>query len=82
MCRNDEMAVWKNTDSADGSICVALFNLTEEEKEISVALDEVEDGLADCRLTELWDQTKSQTAGGSIIATVPAHGVKAFRLDC
>lgn len=81
VCRNDEMAVWKNTDSADDSICVALFNLTEEEKEISVALDEVEDGLADCSLTELWDQTKSQTAGGSIIATVPAHGVKAFRLD-
>ena len=82
VCRNDEMAVWKNKDSADGSICVALFNLTEEEKEISVALDEVEDGLADCRLTELWDQTVGQTADGSIKATVPAHGVKAFRLDC
>lgn len=81
VCRNDEVAVWKNVDSADGSICVALFNLTEEEKEISVALDEVEDGLADCRLTELWEQTKSQTAGGCITATVPAHGVKAFRLD-
>ena len=81
VCRNDELAVWKNTDSADGSICVALFNLTEEEKEISVALDEVEDGLTDCRLTELWDQTKSQTTGGSITAAVPAHGVKAFRLE-
>lgn len=81
VCRNDELAVWKNTDSADGSICVALFNLTDGEKEISVALDEVEDGLTDCKLTELWDQTEGQTAGGSITATVPAHGVKAFRLD-
>ena len=50
---------------------LALFNLSDEEAELSLCLDdaEVADGLT---ATELWSKKNSVTAG-QLTATLPAH---------
>ena len=84
--RNDEMAVWENTDCADGHVTVAIFNLSDEDGMRSVSLEtlgiEGEDGTVPqtMQLHELWDKTNSTITDGTIAAEVPAHGVKVFRL--
>ena len=84
--RNDEMAVWENTDCADGHVTVAIFNLSDEDGKRSVSLEtlgiENEDGTVPqtMQLHELWDKTNSTITDGTIAAEVPAHGVKVFRL--
>lgn len=81
--RTEEMAVWKSRDEADGSLCAALFNLSDASAEISVNLEQLEESLpADkrIRLYELWEKTEEMAAEDSIRARVPAHGVKAYRI--
>ncbi len=78
--RDETTAVWKSIDSAGGRTCVALFNLSDMEKEIAVSLAEVDSRLAqaDLALRELWDHTDLRTEDGIIRVPVPAHGVKAY----
>ena len=84
--RNDKMAVWENTDCADGHVTVAIFNLSDEDGVRSVSLEtlgiEGEDGTVPqtMQLHELWDKTNSTITDGTIAAGVSAHGVKVFRL--
>lgn len=82
--RTPEMAVWKNQNQKTGQLCVALFNLSETEKELSVCLSDLQEEAVvqkDYVLYELWDKTESATNSGQITANVPAHGVKVFRLQ-
>ncbi len=81
--RDDVKAVWKNKEEGTGRICVALFNLAEEEAEIEAALREVDPELTSAKymLRELWDGTKTETADGSIRAKVAAHGVKVYEVE-
>lgn len=41
--RTDDYAVWKNIDEDSGRLCVALFNLSDEDKSLSVGLAELEE---------------------------------------
>lgn len=82
--RTEEMAVWKNRNTQSGQLCVALFNLSEEETELSVLLSDLQEtelSEEDYALYELWDKTEHKMESGQIKATVPAHGVKVFRLQ-
>lgn len=88
--RTDDYAVWKNKDEVSGRICVALFNLSDEEKVLSVGLAELEedelsgkDGAAEeeKELYELWEKQESSTKSGRVEAAVPAHGVKVYRVE-
>lgn len=88
--RTDDYAVWKNKDEVSGRICVALFNLSDEEKVLSVGLAELEedelsgkDGAAEeeKELYELWEKQESSTKFGRVEAAVPAHGVKVYRVE-
>ena len=74
------MAVWKSVDKEDGSICAALFNLSDEEAHLSAELSEIEDGLKDAAFTDMWDGSMGTTENGRLESLVPAHGVKAVRL--
>ncbi len=80
--RDKYQAVWKNTDSKTGELAVALFNLSDEAREISVSLAEIDPAKAgaQCTLSEIWDKTKTETVEGRITATVPAHGVAVYNL--
>lgn len=85
LMRTEKYAVWKNKDAVSGRVCVALFNLDDADRELSVGLAELEEaglgeGSDEAALQELWDKTESRTAAGRIAARVPAHGVKVFRI--
>lgn len=93
--RTDDHAVWINQDEASGRLCVALFNLSDEEKMLSVALAELEIFTAggqtasgeeialgeEKTVFELWDKQESTTVSGRVEAMVPAHGVKVYRVE-
>lgn len=80
ICRDETKAVWKNVDEADGSICIALFNLSGEQACLAAELSEIQDGLTDGSFIDLWDGSRGTTANGKLEAVVPAHGVKAVKL--
>lgn len=80
--RDENQAVWKNTDSETGELAVALFNLSDEMREISVALTEIDPEKAEEKYTlyDIWDRTQAATVEGRITATVPAHGVIVYNV--
>ena len=74
--RNRNEAIWTCLDK-DGNRVIALFNLSDEEKEISLDLKEQDfnGGTA----TELW--TKEEiSVGDALTMTVAPHGVKIVRI--
>lgn len=85
--RTDDYAVWKNKDESSGKVCVALFNLSDNEKILSVGLNELEEeslaaeASGEKVLYELWEQEESSTVSGRVEAAVPAHGVKVYRIE-
>ena len=76
--RNRESAVWTCLDK-DGNRVIALFNLTDEDREIS--LDFKKYGFeSSYKATELW--TKEETSFKDEISyKVNAHGTAIFRLS-
>lgn len=74
--------MWKNEDEESGSVCVALFNLSDSDAELSVELSRLGAGLTGegCTLYELWDKTESAADGQNVTAMVEAHGVKVYRV--
>lgn len=77
--RDDDHAVWKNTDTRDGSLTVAFFNTGEADKDYAVDLPELlalEPGAF--TLTELWDCGDLSTENGKLTISVPKHGVRVF----
>lgn len=86
--RTDDHAVWINQDEASGRLCVALFNLSDEEKTLSVGLAQLEeeelagkDTLTEEKtLYELWEKQESRAVSGRIETQVPAHGVRVYRI--
>lgn len=84
LVRTDKMVLWKNNDKSSGKVCVALFNISDEDALISVNLTDIEEGYEageNKNLYELWDKQKSSTADGRLEADVPAHGVKVYRVE-
>lgn len=85
--RSGTQAIWKNKDMQTGEVCVALFNLSEEEAWISADLPELEEGYTKedtLSLLDLWEQKQygheKGADKGRINALVPAHGVKVYRI--
>lgn len=84
LIRTDKKVIWKNKDKSSGKVCVALFNISDEDALISVNLTELEEGYEageNKNLYELWDKQKSTVVDGRIEADVPTHGVKVYRVD-
>ena len=76
--RTDKSACWKNTD-AGGNVRIALFNLEDEEQQLTVTLEELEEALPEgALLTEIWEHTEAAFRDGALSVSVPAHGVRAF----
>ena len=77
--RNRDEAVWTCLDK-DGKRVVALFNLSGEEKNISINLDFL--GYSyDYTATELWTKETAKVSDGTLSHTVAPHGVKIYRLS-
>lgn len=81
--RTEHMAVWKNQDISDKTLCVAFFNLKDVDAVLSVPVDELtgEESPADAgrTWTELWDGSRIEPEHGLLQTEVPAHGVKVYK---
>lgn len=73
LCLDDRKAIWKAYNEKTGSRYVALFNLGEEEAELSVESEAAGIGSGDL-LTELWTGEQAAVTGGVLRTKVPAHG--------
>ncbi len=80
--RDETKAVWKNKDSSTGKLCVALFNLSDEEQNLTMALSEIDSDLnaEEYTMHELWEHTKKAALDGKVTVMVPAHGVRVYSL--
>ena len=75
LVRNRKEAVWTCLDK-DGKRVIALFNLSDEDREIS--LDLAKYGFESGKATELWTK-EEYTADKVLSLTVAPHGVKIVR---
>ena len=64
--RTDEYAVWAGWNEKDGSVYAALFNLKEEEADVSVSLEEIAAALPVEIGEKLLEQTESRAKQGEI----------------
>lgn len=80
--RDKEWVVWKSVNEATKEVTVALFNLKDEEREISITAEELsaDTDLSNAVLYELWDKEEYRVQDDCIKATVPPHGVKVYRI--
>ncbi len=76
--QNDNEAVWVSEGSRH--VRVALFNLSEEERTVSVSFSREGDE-ASCLAVELWGGEGADVSGGRLSARVPAHGVRCYQLE-
>ena len=77
--RDEGQAVWKAENCETGERYVALFNLSDEERPMTVEADEV-----DCEpaaaLTELWTGEKKYLSAGVLQAEIPPHGCAVYKV--
>ena len=84
LVRNNKLAIWKNKNTKTGKLYVALFNLSDEDMEIGVAVDELDEDMAATKEFsgyDIWDKTEEKFSEGKISAVVKKHGVKAFYIE-
>ena len=75
ICLDDNKAIWTAHNKEAESSYVALFNLSDEEAEVSIAWKDLQLGIAPSSLTELWTKaTATVAADGILKAKLPAHG--------
>jgi hypothetical protein len=75
--RNKAEAIWTCLDK-DGKRVIAMFNLSDEEKEISLNFKEHGIELSGT-VAELWTKEKYDVEGDVLTMTVKPHGVKIIR---
>ena len=94
--RTDDYVVWAGWNEKDGSVYAALFNLQEEEANVTVALADIEAALpleiaeglqkkyaspeGEITLRELWTGTEEYCTGSVVYSPVESHGAKLFAL--
>lgn len=77
ICRDDGKAIWRAANEKTGQKYAALFNLSEEEAELSVELQAA--GMDESsKLTELWTGDTAEVSGGRLHVTIPAHGCAVY----
>ncbi len=80
--RDKQQAVWLSKDTEDGAYYLAVFNLSEEERKISVNTEELElEGFSGYVFEELWSKEKLENLDQSFETRVPIHGAKLYRVS-
>lgn len=83
LVNDGKKVVWKNTDTENNLLRVALFNISETDAVLSVSFAQLQENLSSGKnysLLELWENTEERTAGEKIETLVPSHGVKVFEV--
>ena len=76
--RDEKKAVWMAYNQQEEQCHVALFNLSEETKEVGVYLKEICSTNTNRELEELWSGERSKVNGAYISADIPPHGCKVY----
>ncbi len=79
--RDRQQAVWFSKDAEENAYYLAVFNLSDEEREIGITAEEVElESFDGCLFEELWSKEKREAPGRILDMMVSAHGAKLYRL--
>ena len=78
--KQNGQAVWIATDPKTGDKFVALFNLKEKENTVKFNL-ELESLRGEYKVRDLWEKKEIGTVSKELIALIPSHGAKIFRLS-
>ena len=78
ICRDKKKAIWKAYNAKTGERYLALFNLQDEEAEVSVELVEA-DMQASVALQELWTGEEMQIVGTMLTVKLPVHGCVVYK---
>ncbi len=82
--RNNKAVAWYAFDDCEdggGKYYLALFNLRNEEAEVSVSADEIEEfDIRGLTVRDLWAHKDIGTAKDGVKAVLPAHGSALYRL--
>jgi hypothetical protein len=73
--RNEEECVWVTYDPAGKAVYAALFNLSDEERTVSLSRDVL--GMEFQSAKELW----SGTCANEVASLLPPHGASVWRLE-
>ena len=76
--RDDTEAAWCSMDE-DGSVYVALFNLSDEKRSVSVGFDDL-DLSGSFHVKELWSGAVNSGIDSVLEALLPAHGAVLYKL--
>lgn len=82
--RSENECVWKSRDSDSDTLYVALFNLSDEERGISVTINELNLHEKEYKVRDLWekkDVDKKISGNEALTARIPAHGAKLYALS-
>jgi hypothetical protein len=79
ICLDKCKSIWKAYNAKTGSRYVALFNLKNEEAEVSVNVTEA-DLQTDVSLKELWTGAEVKVAGEALAVKLPAHGCVVYKV--
>ena len=77
--RDERQAVWVSRDPADDSVCAALFNLSDEEREISALWDAL-DAPAAAYAADLWTGEHMDCGGDALRVRIEPHGCRLLQL--
>lgn len=76
--RDDDKAAWMSKDE-DGSLYVALFNLSDASAEVAVSFDEL-DITGEYGVRDIWDRKEKGFTSVGIKAKINAHGAMLYKL--
>jgi len=80
ICRDDNRAVWVSKNQKTEDFYVAFFNLSDEETELTMLLEEL--SLKESvSARELWDGEMVEMKDGVFRAQIAAHGCKVFQVQ-
>jgi hypothetical protein len=82
--RSENECIWKSQDSGSDTLYVALFNLSDEERGISVTINELGLPEKEYQVRDLWEKKnadKKISGNEALTARIPAHGAKLYALS-
>lgn len=75
---NDEVSIWTGCHEAEHCAYIALFNLSDQERNIEASLDILPNSIVEESAKELWSG-KTVPFDTQLSELVPAHGVKIYK---
>lgn len=80
--RNKEQAIWLTKDTEESAYYLAIFNLSDTERTISITSDELTMlTLKDKKLVELWTEETFKSESEILSLKIEVHGAKIFKIS-